>query len=685
MRLLRPLLAAIVLTAVAAPMARADAVASRVSTISTWGGGSAPGPSMQLLGQGGELASGGTFTVFLQVNEAPPGSELAVDLYQPIDDRESLDASVDGEPDGSAATFAVVPLAQGTRASQQSGFAISDGPAGPWSSPMPEPGVYPVRVRLRGPDREVLTSMVLYLVRSDGSSGQPTTVAILAEVHRPPGPERIPDIGVFDFSAGTDPRQEVGPEPITVDPTWQGQVADVIDLLARHRTIPVSFSITPETADILAADVQDPTMVGLRREVTRPGRELLGGTYVDVDVAALTSEDLGDVVLRQTDLGQRTLQRIFGNPGSATWHLGDAVDRPAAELLRVVGVNHLLLPDGALDTDASTRPVALGSGLDLLATTESPITFDANPTDPVLAGHQLLGRLAALAYIDPAPAGAVLRADPATIDARQLAVVLDGLESSQSLRPSTVSNLITEVPAEPIPFEPPDRDIPDQGLYPARTHRTQELLTNFASMLPVPTVATMAFEVPLAQAASRDLTLEDRLDRLGRLEDTLETLMSGIELPERDRITLGARNASFPLRITSRLETPVDVLVSFEASDRLEVPQAPQTRRLEPGSTLLAIPVQVRASGDTQLNIRVTTPDGRYLLAESRYTIRSTAVSGVGLLLTLGAGTFLALWWGRHFLRSRRDHRPRHARNRVRTSNPEDTGSSADDVFVNDV
>jgi hypothetical protein len=42
-------------------------------------------------------------------------------------------------------------------------------------------------------------------------------------------------------------------------------------------------------------------------------------------------------------------------------------------------------------------------------------------------------------------------------------------------------------------------------------------------------------------------------------------------------------------------------------------------------------------------------------VAVTRFTVRSTAVSGVGLALTIAAGLFLALWWARHFRNARRD------------------------------
>jgi hypothetical protein len=34
--------------------------------------------------------------------------------------------------------------------------------------------------------------------------------------------------------------------------------------------------------------------------------------------------------------------------------------------------------------------------------------------------------------------------------------------------------------------------------------------------------------------------------------------------------------------------------------------------------------------------------------------VRSTAISGVGFLLSIGAGLFLAIWWARHWRSTRR-------------------------------
>jgi hypothetical protein len=105
--------------------------------------------------------------------------------------------------------------------------------------------------------------------------------------------------------------------------------------------------------------------------------------------------------------------------------------------------------------------------------------------------------------------------------------------------------------------------------------------------------------------------------------------------------------------ITSTLDEPVKVVITMEASDRLSFPRNSIETTLQDERTTVQIPVRTRATGDTPLRITVRTPDGQVIIDESQYTIRSTAVSGVGLLLTAGAGGFLALWWGRHLLRHR--------------------------------
>jgi hypothetical protein len=118
--------------------------------------------------------------------------------------------------------------------------------------------------------------------------------------------------------------------------------------------------------------------------------------------------------------------------------------------------------------------------------------------------------------------------------------------------------------------------------------------------------------------------------------------------------------------LTFRLTTGYPVLLDlFLQGARLEFPgyedgHIPLTLTEE--TTRVPVNVRTRGSGDSALDVTLQTPDGGLVVGRTRVTVRSTAFSGVGVVLSVGAGTFLALWWGRHILTARRGRRrPQHA------------------------
>jgi hypothetical protein len=54
------------------------------------------------------------------------------------------------------------------------------------------------------------------------------------------------------------------------------------------------------------------------------------------------------------------------------------------------------------------------------------------------------------------------------------------------------------------------------------------------------------------------------------------------------------------------------------------------------------------------MNVLVTSGDGSVVLDQSTFDVRSTAISGVGFALSIGAGLFLAVWWLRNWRNGRR-------------------------------
>ncbi|CAN5516100.1 hypothetical protein BH10ACT1_BH10ACT1_06260 [soil metagenome] len=641
------------LTAIPADAAPAQAPPTVTSTAVA----AAPtGPRMTVRRQDFEVEPNGRFDVRVAVAEAPAGSDLLVDIYPRIESQEDLAASATDRPGGSIGTFDPIPLSdQPTATPQTPAFTIylfSDGDPlppdvpRPWVFELDEPGVYPVRIRLRDASGEPLATIVTYLVRQPGA-GQavtPVDVALVTSVHQPPATE--PD------------------QPI--DASYRDDLDAVLGAFAARPDLPAAFAVTPETAARLDADPEAAdTLADLKAQIAPADRTLLGAPYVDIDPASLVAGGLASELAPQADLGRATLTRTLGATTDDTWLADHPLDAEAVGALHRLGVAHLVVPGTSLAQGSPTGPVLLPSSdgrVDAIATGTFGLTTEA-AADPVLAAHQLLGRLAASSSLSPSASATAIRIDPSTVDPAELDALLTGMaDSTNFLRVTTIGRLFQAVPAPADPTVLSPTPAVDLGSYPELDRQTRQLLASYQSMVPDEPELGLAFQAPIATTASADLGLAARRKALQAIADQLRSRFAGISTPSKDRVTLGARDARFPLPITSKLDEPVKVVISLEASDRLSFPDDTIETTLTSERTVVQIPVRTRATGDTPLRITVRTPDGGVILAESRYRVRSTAVSGVGVLLTVGAGGFLALWWGRHWIRTRRRrHRGRHS------------------------
>src|SRR5262249_46791456 len=108
------------------------------------------------------------------------------------------------------------------------------------------------------------------------------------------------------------------------------------------------------------------------------------------------------------------------------------------------------------------------------------------------------------------------------------------------------------------------------------------------------------------------------------------------------------------LRIANSSRFALRVHVSL-ASDRRVTFDPPTLRLVLRPNTLFQKTwlVDAATTGRFLARIRITTPRGQ-LIASSTVVIRSAAYDRVALVVTIGAGLFLALWWGRGVLRRRR-------------------------------
>jgi hypothetical protein len=602
-------------------------------------------PTIVLVDQPIAVAPDGDFTVLAQAVGAGEAREFAVDIYGRVPAGEAIGPVPDRDP---VATFGPTSVAPDPGGEANLGFRIQlyrpgeDNPDPRWGHRLAEPGVYPVRIRLRDGEGDSIAVLMTTLLRLPDVDQPvaPATASLLVDLSVPP-PER----------AG-----ERRSEP-EADRSLVRSSSAVIEALSARPELPATFSVTPDTLERWAADDGAAAELGqLRQALNGPDRTVLDATYVDLDTASMVADGIGAELVPQRDAGRQTLTGLLEAPTSEIWRLRDRIDEPVVAVLRALEVSGLVLPDGAIADDPPTpSPVSFESPIGAIraaTASDALLVGAAAPDDPVLDAHRLLARLASL----PGTA-AVVSVDPETAARPTLDILFDALSFGiPFVQTTTIDDLLAGPdPPDATPAVPEIRPL---GGYPKALQDARASLGSYASMVPDRPELTRPYEQTLLVSASRDLSPDAATGDARSVTRALDEPFGAIDTPERDTVTLGARDATFPLTVESSLPYPVRVVVELQSSDRVEFPRNRLETTLEPGRQEIDLRVKVRTAGDTPVRISIRTPDDRILLSQSRYTIRSTAVSGVGVLLTISAAAFLAIWWGRHWHRNRNEIRP---------------------------
>jgi hypothetical protein len=649
--------------------------------------GAAPAPSasptgprdevtIRVVQQDAVVAPDGDFTVFLEVDGAPEGSDLAIDIYPVVDEPELLEDALDGDLRNSDATFPVVDLPDPAGTGPvQTGFSINVyppgqvSPGGGWAKRLSKPGAYPVRIRLRDAANETVATLVTFLVRGP----DPAPMVAL-----------VPQVVADDTDTGR--VSTGGPADAPLDEVELNEIETLIDLFADHSEVPASFVVPPAVArrlavtsaagggadDTASSTTSDPEQDGSPTVVDRfravlagDDRELLGAPFVDVDPAELVARGLGDELGAQHTLGFRELADVLEPPVGDTWRLTHRLDPRSIEALAELGIGNLLVPPSAFDDavpDLPARVEGTEVGTRLLVA-DSDLATGGND-DPILAAHRLLAEVVARSTIGGGSPQVVSVPAPETVeDVAEIDAFLSLLAvSGDVVQPATVSQLMRSSMSEPDRFDLAAPRRRPAGSFPEELRTVRALVDSYASMIPDrPDLAGRLGE-RLSLSVAADLDDRARRNLVDEVRQTVEARFASVRIPGSDRVTLGARDAQFPLVISSDSDVPMRVLVQItSASDRLTVKAGQLEVLLDSDRTVVPVRVHSRSPGDTPIRIVVSSLDGKVVLSEGTYSVRSTAVSGVGLLLTVGAGLFLAVWWGRHLLRARRS-KARHAR-----------------------
>ena len=627
---------------------------------------------LRLLEQTTFVSPDDVLQVGLDVAGAPPGSTLTLRLHPRVTSRSDFletaagdglrsvlrtydDLPVDGLPrdaDG-AVLLDLQVVSEG--AQPLAGFRID------------EPGVYPLSLQLDDADGNEVDRLITHVVRlpaaDDEDAGIPLATAVVVQVEAPP-------------AAGPD-------GSLAVDAAGAAGALRALDAVVGAPDVPLTVAAVPESLVALAAEPPGGTTVEDLVDAMR-GRQVLADTYVPLELSGWVAAGRDGEVAEQVDVGQRTLEDLLTVPAPTdTWLVDPTVDAEGLEVLHRLGTSRAIVPEPLLDPlDPRDFPLTMTSTFDVRTSAGTPVRavmadeglrLRLTSTDqPALAANRTLADLAVLAFDEPDVArGAVLLAPGGADTPRGLAPVLDQLAAAATPTPGGVPVLaatrVDQLFEQVAPADDPDDE--DQVLVrgwtaaepapldalPVAMEQAQGEIDSYRSMLLDGDDAAAATAQRLVWSApDRRLATEDQLALLDGATTVVAARTAAVTAPEQGTVTLTASEASIPIVLDNGLDVPVEVEVRLQA-EKLEFPDGDRVRAtLAPGDNRLEVEVRTRASGAFPLEVAVTSPDGGTLLGETRVQVRSTAVSGLGLVLSIGAGLFLAVWWARNLRSGRR-------------------------------
>tara|TARA_Y100000739_G_scaffold205567_1_gene192876 strand:+ start:632 stop:2542 length:1911 start_codon:yes stop_codon:yes gene_type:complete len=459
-----------------------------------------------------------------------------------------------------------------------------------------------------------------------------------------------------------------GPPPLQSDGTlvFHEESLESLDIVSKainaHPEMPIGLELPPSIVVELSRsnDLSHTELVESLSQFLTANVEIFSSPFVSADPEAWRNTGKTEIYSDLLNHGDIVLEdRIGVTPNRSISFLSSTAKGETIQLLNQLGTEYFLVEADYLVPQPSSEVFNTNSIIKILDHNENPypgLIIDhqlnnhlPNSEDPILGIQFLFADLALISWSIPENAVApLIIKNPFPKELFLINVLFELLDEAPFLEVTHLSDVLSH----------PLEDAPSFNLWPQEFSQITERAFNYELMMNVlgayysilgishPDITSLA---SLAEnSAAAELSNDESGLYLGNFYTSIANVSEHFNAPEEQSVRLTSRQAEVPFVIENGLDIPANISIHLKSDSRIHFPDGNIVNAtLLPGSNRISLMVEARASGDSQIEVTVYSPDENNLIAleSGRILIRTTKLSGVGVFLLIIALGVLIFWW----------------------------------------
>lgn len=515
-------------------------------------------------------------------------------------------------------------------------------------------GVYPLKIALLNPSSRVISSFVItHITVLPSSSASKLSINIDIPLLYPamentPNPEK--------YFSGTQIKYLIG-ELTAVD---------------QYAGLPINLDISPE-GYILLKHLSDKDGLKLQKLLTKtlkmPNVTPFSTTFGQVNLSQMAVSGLGQDICQQFTDGLNILDGISSNV-QPIYSAPTGLSQSALNYLSKCGISGVVLGSKNLTTLSTpfgqTEPFNISNST-LTGLSDDPqlIKDTVTSSNPVQQANNLVGDLAQLYYDFPNSTFnrvvTLQLPQSSQIDPLFLTTLLSALKSNPAL--NTVSSVEAETYSIGVLYNPAIRSLTNPTVTTTSSpaiNIARTILSGLNQIVPqglseLNASSGLSVQQLFDVLESTNLTAALQYRWLNLIQQEVNFLKKQITLPSQQNITITSSTASIPITILrSNTNTSFNIKITLKDNGVEFKGGNTRTITLDKQQNTVYFNISPRSPGSSILTVTVQSPSGNFTLLQQTYTIHSSAISVLGLILTGLAALLLIWWWIKTFFKNKR-------------------------------